>query len=180
MKKLFYLLLVLIPFSSRSQIQDSLATAIMEQGLNLLVIEPGEDPNGAQGRPCGSAVVNINSCCHVYQVICGGEVKWQSEPFCKSLCHFTVFKFILVDAIAIPTPQNPLTKNIPFDMSILIDKESITEEEVRELREKYANFYFEVEDNLLIETDGGYLLLKAGNYTITGGEMAVRVFYTTN
>lgn len=181
MKKLIYLALAILPFGAISQNQDSLAQAIIEQGLNLLVIEPGEDPNGAQGRPCGTFVVHVSACGYVYQVICGGEVKWQSQVFYDPNCsYFTSPRFILPKlCLTIPTPENPLTDYVSFDMSILLDEESLTEEEYRELLAKYNNFYFELEEDLLLDNDGYYTLLKAGNYTINQGEMAMKFYFTT-
>lgn len=181
MKKIYFLLFLLLPLSAVSQVEDSLIQVIKEQGLNLLVAEPGEDPNGAQSRPCGTSVVNVSGCCYVYQVICSGEVKWQSEVFCTPGCsYFTSPSFILPKlGMVIPTSTNPTTTNIPFDMSILVDTELFTEGELLELWSKYHNFYFEVEDDILIDNGEFYLLFKAGNYKINQGEMPVKVYFTT-
>lgn len=183
MKKLCYLLFLLLPISSFSQIEDSLYQAITEQGFNLMVIEPGEDPNGAQARPCGTVVFYLSTCCYVYQVVCGGEVKWQSSVFCKPDCsYFMVPRFIFPFGthMTIPTTDNPLITQLPFDMSIILDKESLTEVELMELYGKYNHFYFELEENLLIEDGGLHVMLKAGNYTINQGEMTVKYHFATH
>lgn len=183
MKKLIYLALAILPFSAISQ-NDSILQLRMEQGLNLTVIEPGEDPDGAQGRPCGTFINHLGTCCYRYEVICGGVVKWKSETFCDNWCLWATQNDHLGTVIngspfVLATPENPVTLSTTFDLSLIIDRESLTEVEYVELLENYNNFYFELEDDQLIDCGGSYILYKAGNYKINQGEMILKYYFTT-
>jgi hypothetical protein len=181
MKKLFYLLLVLLPFNGISQINDSINQSMIEQGLNVLVIEPSEDPNGAQARPCGSFVTAYGACCHRYEVICGGVIKWASDMFCNKFCLAGQILGELNQASAgylVPTEENPATADVPFDVSLIIDKEVLTKERIEELKKEYSVFYFVVEDDIVIDNGGSYVVYKRGNYTINKGVMAVKYYHT--
>ncbi|WP_343747659.1 hypothetical protein [Fluviicola sp.] len=183
MKTIIYLLFTLTPFGVFSQ-SDSILQLRMEQGLNLMVIEPGEDPNGAQERPCGTFVTYITLCFYRYQVICGGEVKWQSEVFADNWCIWSTSQnpgggIFFGTNLVLATPENPVTTSITFDMSLIIDKESLTEEEYKELLKNYNNFYFELENDILVDNGGSYILYKAGNYKMNQGQMLVKYYYTS-
>lgn len=184
MKKLIYLFLALMSSSAISQTgADSILQLRMELGLNLTVIEPGEDPDGAQARPCGTVINHLGTCCYRYEVVCGGEVKWKSQIFCDNWCLAATQNDHLGTVIngfpyVVATPGNPVTVSTPLDMSFFVEEGVLNEEEINAIREYYSNFYFELENDILIDYGGSYILYKAGNYKIKKGKMTIRFYYT--
>lgn len=182
MKKIIYLFLTFVTLKSNAQINDStvLASRILS-GLNTTVFYPDGATGGIQERPCGTVMASAGPCCHSYQVICSGQVVWESAIFCDTWCLYGTHGLLggaQINSIILATSENPGKTEIKFDMSIIDSELALTTDDILKIKTTYKEFYFDIKDDVIVKSESATIIYKKGYYMIKNGVMALNYYYT--